>query len=64
MLTDEYARRCHAVSRLSALAARFDGIPHNARVVGFSTDNPYVPGLTVAIATRDSYRITPRRQAG
>ena len=64
MLTDEYARRCHAVSRLTALAARHDGIPHNARVVGFSDRNPWVAELNQALARRDSYRVTPRRQAG
>ena len=61
MLTDEYARRCHAVSRLWALAQQFDGIETDSRVVAFSPGNPYVPQLNEAIATRDSYRKTPRR---
>ena len=59
-LTDEYVRRCHDVTRLTALARRFDGIPHNARVTVFSTGNPYVSGLNRAIQLRDSYR-RPKR---
>ena len=61
MLTDEYARRCHAVSRLWALAQQFDGIAPDSRVVALSPGNPYAPQLNAAIAKRDSYRKTPRR---
>ena len=61
MLTDEYARRCHAVSRLWALAQQFDGIATGSRVVALSPGNPYAVSLNDAIAKRDSYRKTPRR---
>ena len=63
MITDEYARRCHNVSRLWALAQQFDGIPSDERVVALSPDNPYSPGLNEAIAKRDTYRLSPRRHA-
>ena len=53
MLTDEYARRCHAVSRLWALAQQFDGIATGSRVVALSPGNPYAVGLNDAIAKRD-----------
>ena len=61
MLTDEYARRCHTVSRLWALAYQFDGIAANSRVVALSPGNPYAVPLNDAIAKRDTYRKTPRR---